>query len=243
MIPRPTTTSAAATTSTNTTTVWPSMSSSMREKVTKVRVTALSISSTHMNITSGLRRTSSPTAPIAKSIDAQHQVPGRRDLGDGDHQALRLGSDSGSARVGRLGAAASSASWAATSGSSIRSARLTLRASTTAPTTAITSRTRGDLEGEQVGREERLAELGRRRARAVVEEVGVARLGRRTGGVAVGGPEREAAGRARTARPTTHGRDPLADARAARSRGPRRGRRRAASARTGTARRWRRRRR
>jgi hypothetical protein len=32
--------------------------------VTKVRVTALSISSTHMNITSGFRRTSSPTAPI-----------------------------------------------------------------------------------------------------------------------------------------------------------------------------------
>ena len=59
-MPRPTTTSAAATTSTKTTTVWPPMSSSIREKVTKVRVTALSISSTHMNITSGLRRTSRP---------------------------------------------------------------------------------------------------------------------------------------------------------------------------------------
>ena len=35
-------------------------------RATNVRLTALSISSTHMNITSGLRRTISPTAPIAE---------------------------------------------------------------------------------------------------------------------------------------------------------------------------------
>jgi hypothetical protein len=35
-----------------------------REEVTKVRLTALSISSTHMNMISALRRTSRPMAPI-----------------------------------------------------------------------------------------------------------------------------------------------------------------------------------
>ena len=35
-----------------------------RANVTNVRLTALSMSSTHMNITSGLRRTSRPTAPM-----------------------------------------------------------------------------------------------------------------------------------------------------------------------------------
>ena len=85
MMPRPTTTSAAATTSTKNTTVWPPMSSSVLAKATKVRLTALSISSMHMNITSGLRRTSSPTAPMANSTAPSDEVPGGRDLRDRDH--------------------------------------------------------------------------------------------------------------------------------------------------------------
>ena len=39
----------------------------MRAKVTSVRFTALSISSTHMNTTIALRRTSTPTAPMVNS--------------------------------------------------------------------------------------------------------------------------------------------------------------------------------
>ena len=85
MMPRPTTTSAAATTSTKNTTTWPPMSLSIRAKVTNVRLTALSMSSTHMNITSGLRRTSRPTAPDVKRSGAEHEVPGGGDLQDGDH--------------------------------------------------------------------------------------------------------------------------------------------------------------
>ena len=81
----PTTTSAAATTSTKNTIAWPPTSSSAREKATKVRFTALSISSTHMNITSGLRRTSRPDGPDGEDQRGQHQVPGL-----GEHQ-LHLG--------------------------------------------------------------------------------------------------------------------------------------------------------
>ena len=44
-----------------------------RANATNVRLTALSISSTHMNITSGLRRTSRPTAPMRE----QHGARGR----------------------------------------------------------------------------------------------------------------------------------------------------------------------
>ena len=40
----------------------------MREKVTSVRLTALSISSTDMNMTIALRRTSTPTAPIVNRM-------------------------------------------------------------------------------------------------------------------------------------------------------------------------------
>ena len=46
------------------------------------------------------------------------------------------------------------------------------RASTTAPTTAMTSRSGGDLEGEQVVGEERLAELRRRCRPATAELAG-----------------------------------------------------------------------
>src|SRR5690242_18330635 len=42
------------------------MSSWMRAKVTNVRFTAFSISSTHMNMTSTFLRVSRPTAPITK---------------------------------------------------------------------------------------------------------------------------------------------------------------------------------
>ena len=81
MMPRPTTTSAAATTSTKNTVVCPPMSPSCLLSATKLRLTALSISSTHMNMTSGLRRTSTPTVPIANSTAAStryHVVVGER---------------------------------------------------------------------------------------------------------------------------------------------------------------------
>ena len=86
-MPRPTTTSAAATTITKNTAVWPSMSSSCTDRATNDRLAALSISSMHMNITSGLRRMSRPTAPIENSSAAEQQVPGRRGGDHGDHDA------------------------------------------------------------------------------------------------------------------------------------------------------------
>ena len=67
MIASPIATSAAATTRVKNTITWPPMSSSARANVTNVRLAALSISSTHMNITSTLRRSSSPTAPMVNS--------------------------------------------------------------------------------------------------------------------------------------------------------------------------------
>ena len=48
-------------------TTWPSRLPCMREKVTNARFAALSISSTHMNITIALRRNSTPAAPIVNS--------------------------------------------------------------------------------------------------------------------------------------------------------------------------------
>src|SRR5581483_6231319 len=78
MMPRPTTTSAAATTITKNTIDWPPTSSSMRANVMNVRLTALSMSSTHMNMISTLRRTSSPTAPMVNSTAAtdRYHAPG-----------------------------------------------------------------------------------------------------------------------------------------------------------------------
>ena len=73
--PRPTTTSAAATTITKNTIAWPPMSLSSRANDTKVRLTALSISSTHMNMISTLRRMSRPMAPMLNSAAAEREVP------------------------------------------------------------------------------------------------------------------------------------------------------------------------
>src|SRR5262249_12460245 len=67
MMPRPTATSAAATASTKNTMTWPRMSFSWLANDTNVRFTALSMSSTHMNITSTLRRVSRPTAPMVNN--------------------------------------------------------------------------------------------------------------------------------------------------------------------------------
>ena len=67
MMASPTTTSQAATTMVKNATAWPSSSPCMRAKVTNARLAALSISSTHMNITIALRRTSTPAAPMVNS--------------------------------------------------------------------------------------------------------------------------------------------------------------------------------
>src|SRR5262249_32213531 len=67
IIARPTTTSAAATVSTRKTKTQPSTELRKRANAMKLRFTALSINSMDMNITSGLRRTSTPTAPMVKS--------------------------------------------------------------------------------------------------------------------------------------------------------------------------------
>ena len=67
MMPRPTTASAAATTRMKNTAVCPSMLPTVRDRATKLRLTALSISSMHISITRALRRTSTPTAPMPNS--------------------------------------------------------------------------------------------------------------------------------------------------------------------------------
>ena len=87
MMPRPTTTSAAATTITKNTVVCPPMSLELRLRAaTKLRLTALSISSTHISMMSGLRRTSTPTVPMPNSTAAStryHVVVGTA-VGDHD---------------------------------------------------------------------------------------------------------------------------------------------------------------
>src|SRR3712207_8753613 len=72
MIARPTTTSAAATTMTKKAMTWPSSVPVARAKVTSVRFTELSISSTHMNTTMALRRTRTPTAPMVNRRSEEH---------------------------------------------------------------------------------------------------------------------------------------------------------------------------
>ena len=64
----PTTTSAAATTITKKAITWPSSAPCIRANATNARLAALSMSSTHMNTTIALRRTSTPTAPITNKI-------------------------------------------------------------------------------------------------------------------------------------------------------------------------------
>src|SRR5512145_2242335 len=66
MIARPTPASAAATAITKKTKIWPPMPSRWAS-ATNVRLTALSISSTHMKITIALRRSSTPATPRVKS--------------------------------------------------------------------------------------------------------------------------------------------------------------------------------
>src|SRR5439155_20171510 len=75
---RPITTSAAATTRVKNTNTCPPMSSSIRAKVTNVRLTALSMSSTHMNMTRALRRTSRPMAAMQNisAATVRYQAPG-----------------------------------------------------------------------------------------------------------------------------------------------------------------------
>ena len=70
MMARPTTTSAAATTITNSTATWPSSEPNPHPAATKLRFTALSMSSTDMNMMRALRRTSMPAAPIEKRMAA-----------------------------------------------------------------------------------------------------------------------------------------------------------------------------
>ncbi|KAG1647606.1 hypothetical protein GQR58_030464 [Nymphon striatum] len=134
MIARPTTTSAAATTSTKNTEISPPMSLRSLPKVTNVRFTALSMSSTHMNMMSGFRRTSKPVAADRKQDRGKDQVPGRCEF----HQASSLVA---SARSGSAPAAPG------ISGSGASSPR-GLRANMTAPTTAMP---RGLVVGQGFG--------------------------------------------------------------------------------------------
>ena len=64
--PRPTATSQAATTITISAKICPPMSPCAREKATSARFAAFSISSRQSRITSGLRRVSTPPAPMQK---------------------------------------------------------------------------------------------------------------------------------------------------------------------------------
>ena len=64
--PRPTATSQAATTITMSAKIWPSWLPCARAKATSARLAAFSISSMQSSSTSGLRRTSTPPAPIEK---------------------------------------------------------------------------------------------------------------------------------------------------------------------------------
>ena len=64
-------TSAAATAITKKTKMCPSIEPCWREKATKLRFTAFSISSIDMKMMSALRRTRTPTTPIVKRIAAR----------------------------------------------------------------------------------------------------------------------------------------------------------------------------
>ncbi len=66
-MPRPTTTSAAATTITKNASTWPSRAPLTLAKAMNDRLTALSISSTHMNTTMALRRIRTPATPMPNS--------------------------------------------------------------------------------------------------------------------------------------------------------------------------------
>ena len=68
-------TSQAATTMTMIAKIWPSALPCMREKAISARFAALSISSRQSRMTSGLRRVSTPAAPIVKisALTARYQ--------------------------------------------------------------------------------------------------------------------------------------------------------------------------
>ena len=66
------------------------------QKVTKVRLTALSMSSTHMNITSTLRRMSRPTAPMVNSTAARIRYYSPVDAHD-VHELSAAGAGAGAA--------------------------------------------------------------------------------------------------------------------------------------------------
>ena len=68
MTPRPTVTSQAATTMTMIAKIWPSPLPCMRLKAMSARFAALSISSRQSRMTSGLRRVSTPPAPMQNTI-------------------------------------------------------------------------------------------------------------------------------------------------------------------------------
>jgi len=67
MMASPTTTSQAATTMVKKATDWPSSDPCWRAKVTNARLPALSINSTHMNMTMALRRRRTPVAPMVNN--------------------------------------------------------------------------------------------------------------------------------------------------------------------------------
>ncbi len=195
MMPRPTTTSAAATTRTKNTATWPPMSSSMRENVTKVRFTALSISSMHMNMTRTLRRISSPTAPMLNSTAAstRYQAAGRSFIGPAHLGLVRT---TRSLRASLLAPGPPPSS----------TAPVVRRAQDAPRHHGDDEQRRGDLEGEEVGGEDAAAELRRRWHRRLVE-----RAGRRPGHRRPVSPRRAGStpARPRTAeRPTAKGRWP-----------------------------------
>jgi hypothetical protein len=66
MRPRPSTASAAATTMTVSAKIWPSAFPSCRANAINARLPAFSISSSASRMISGLRRMSTPNAPVAK---------------------------------------------------------------------------------------------------------------------------------------------------------------------------------
>src|SRR4029453_6292996 len=68
MMASPTATSAAATVITKNTMIWPCAPPCARPKATNARFAAFSISSIDMKMTSGLRRTRTPTTPIVNRI-------------------------------------------------------------------------------------------------------------------------------------------------------------------------------
>ena len=105
---------------------WPRMSLSSLANVTNVRFTALSMSSTHMNITSTLRR--DEQADRADGEEHRGERPGSRSAVIVEREGTAVaGSSTGDAPRSRR-SSSSCVGWQAAP-----------RASTTAPTTAITS--------------------------------------------------------------------------------------------------------